>query len=100
MFESSSVRCGSFSVRVNFRPIISGVSSGRISVRSIWVIWIGLLLRGLVSAYTFIYLNICGHDSACITIAASKAKFLVKSMLFYFLFKVCPLLFILCDLIK
>ena len=48
MFGLSSVRYGSFSVRVNFRSIISGLSSGRISVRSVRVIRIGLLLPGLV----------------------------------------------------
>ena len=44
MFGLSSVRYGSFSVRVNFRSIISGLSSGRISVR---IIRVGSLLPGL-----------------------------------------------------
>jgi len=37
MFGLSSVRYRSFSVRVNFRSIISGLSSGRISVHSVRV---------------------------------------------------------------
>ena len=47
MFGSSLVRYGSFSVRANFRSIILGVSSGRISVRSVRVIWVGLLFPSL-----------------------------------------------------
>ena len=45
MFGSSLVRYGSFSVQVNFRSIISDVSSGRISVR---VIWVESLLSSLI----------------------------------------------------
>ena len=37
MFGLSSIQYGSFSVRAKFRSIISGVSSGRNSVRSVWV---------------------------------------------------------------
>ena len=48
MFGLSSVRYRSFSVWANFRSIISGVSSGRISVRSVRVIQVGSLLPGLV----------------------------------------------------
>jgi len=47
MFGLSSVWYGSFSVRVNFRSIISGLSSGMISVRSVRVIRVGSLLPGL-----------------------------------------------------
>jgi len=47
MFRTSSIQYGLFSVQVNFRLIISGVSSGRILFRSIRVIWIGSLLPGL-----------------------------------------------------
>jgi len=47
MFRSSSVRYRSFSVRVNFRSIISGYNSGRISIRLIRVIRVASLLPGL-----------------------------------------------------
>jgi len=47
MFGLSLVRYGSFSVRVNFRLIISSVSSGRISVRLVRIIRVGSLLSGL-----------------------------------------------------
>jgi len=47
MFGSSSVRYGSFSIRANFKSIISGVSSDRIPVRSVRVIRVGSLLPGL-----------------------------------------------------
>ena len=47
MYRLSSVRYGSFSVRVNFRSIISGLSSGMISVRSVRVIRVESLLPGL-----------------------------------------------------
>ena len=47
MFRLSSVRYGSFSVWVNFRSIISGLNSGRISVRWVQVIRVGSLLPGL-----------------------------------------------------
>ena len=47
MFGLSLIRYGSFSVRTNFRSIILGVSSGRISVRSVGVIRVGSLLLGL-----------------------------------------------------
>jgi len=50
MFGVSSVRYGSFAVRANFRSIILGVNSGRISVRSVRVILIGSLLPGLIIA--------------------------------------------------
>ena len=54
MFMSGSVRYGSFLVRVNFKSIISIVSSSRISVRSIRVIRIRSLLPGLINSYTCI----------------------------------------------
>ena len=50
MFELSSVRYGSFSVRAKFRSIVSGVNLGRISVHSVQVIRIGSLLPGLLAA--------------------------------------------------
>ena len=49
MFGLSSVRYGSFLVRVNFRSIISGLSSGRISVHSVRVIRVGSLLPDLLT---------------------------------------------------
>jgi len=49
MFWLSLVRYRSFSVQVNFRSIISGLSSGRILVR---VIRVGSLLLGLVASST------------------------------------------------
>ena len=51
MFGLSSVRYGSFSIWVNFRSIISGLSSGRISVRSVRV---GSLLPGLGLSNIFV----------------------------------------------
>ena len=48
MFGLSSVRYESFSVGVNFGSIISGLSSSRISIRSVWVIRVGSLLPGLI----------------------------------------------------
>jgi len=47
MFGSSSVQYGSFLVRVNFRTIISSVSFGMISVRSVRIIRVGSLLPDL-----------------------------------------------------
>jgi len=35
MFESSSVRYGSYSIRANFRSIISSVSSSKVSICSV-----------------------------------------------------------------
>jgi len=52
MFGLNSVRYGLFSVRVNFRSIISCVSSGRISICSVRVIWIGSLLPDLSIIFT------------------------------------------------
>ena len=54
MFGSSLVRYWSFSVRVNFRSIISGVNSGRISVCLVRVVRIGSLLPGLMLICQFI----------------------------------------------
>ena len=48
MFELSSIWYGSFSVWVNFRSIISGVNSSRISVR---IIQIGSLLPSIDFSY-------------------------------------------------
>ena len=44
MFRLTSVWYGSFAVWVNFRSIISGVSSGKISVRLVRLIRVGSLL--------------------------------------------------------
>jgi len=52
MFGLSLVRYGSFSVRVNFRSTISGLSSGRILVRSVRLILVGSLLPGLVGVHS------------------------------------------------
>ena len=57
MFGSSSVRYRLFLVRVNFKSIISNVSSVRISVRSMQVIQIRSLLPGLAIILDSIGMN-------------------------------------------